>query len=158
MRRLAWLIGRYGGAIERDLHDRGVDLLDLWRGHRLSPRKALNLIDGLPSHSAYREALALDEELAEVDAESDAPAAAYRPRITEWSPTEQLLAAVFDRLGEVVATLVATAGGKPKLPQSWPRPETAMERVTRRRQAREYDDLLALVEQSKRRNPQQTRG
>jgi hypothetical protein len=111
----------------------------------------LNLIDGLPSHSAYQEALALDEELAEQVADRDEPTAEYRPRITEWSPTEQLLAALYDRMGEVVAAVVASAGGKPTMPEGWPRPETAADRVLRRKQKQEYDDLLDLVERSKRR-------
>jgi hypothetical protein len=111
----------------------------------------LNLIDGLPPHSEYQAALALDEELAEEYVDDDRPREKYRPKITEWSPTEQLLAAVFDRLGEVVAVVSAANGGTSKLPPEWPRPETAQDRVLRRKQQREYDDLLALVEQSKRR-------
>jgi hypothetical protein len=111
----------------------------------------LTLIDGLPSYSAYQEALALDEELAEEYADDDRPTTKYRPKITEWSPTEQLLAAVFDRLGEVVAVVAAANGGSGKLPEQWPRPETAQDRVLRRRQQREYDELLDLVERSKQR-------
>lgn len=142
-------MSRYGEAIERDLPREypGEDLAACWRSRRW--RRLLNLIDGLPVHSAYREAAALDEELAEEFA--DEPRGEYRPSITEWSSTNQLLAAVFDRLGEVVYVLAASNGGKPKMPDGWPRPETATDRVMRRRQRRDYDDLLDLVEASKRR-------
>lgn len=108
------------------------------------------MIDGLPSYSAYQEAVALDEELAERYVDDEAPGE-YRPRISDWSPTEQLLAGVFDRLGEVVYAISATNGGKPSEPKAWPRPETAQDRVVRRRQRQQYDDLLDLVEQAKRR-------
>lgn len=145
--RLLWLLTRYGEAIEADLAFKGWDLAALFRRRRW--RFLLNLIDHLPSHSAFSEAQALDEELAERYADSE-PDVTHRPRITEWSATEQLLAAVFDRLGEVVAATIASGGNKPpKMPDGWPRPETAAERVLRRRQHQEYDDLLDLVEASK---------
>ncbi len=122
-------------------------MLDLWRD-KLSPRKVLNLIDQLPGHSCYAEAVAQDDEIA---GETPEPTGKYRPRVTEWSPTEQLLAAVFDRLGEVVAATVASAGGDGRVPEAWPRPETASERVLKAQQAAEWDDLFDLIEKARHR-------
>jgi hypothetical protein len=122
-------------------------VLDLWRD-KLSPRKVLNLIDQLPGHSCYAEAIAQDDELA---GGATTPAGKYRPRVTEWSPTEQLLAAVFDRLGEVVAATVAGAGGDGRVPEAWPRPETAAERVLKAQQAAEWDDLFDVIEKARHR-------
>lgn len=122
-------------------------MLDLWRD-KLSARKVLNLIDRLPGHSAYAEAVAQDDEIA---GEMTAPTGKYRPRVTEWSPTEQLLAAVFDRLGEVVAATVASAGGDGRVPEAWPRPETAAERALKAQQSAEWDDLFDLIEKARHR-------
>lgn len=68
------LLERRGDEIESDLHDKGVDLVDLWRG-RLSLRKLAVLIRYLPSTSA----LAIAEN------------GGYRP----WSLTEYLLSDVW---------------------------------------------------------------
>lgn len=97
----------------------------------------------------FAEASANDDELAEryVDEERQE----YRPRISEWSPTEQLLAALFNRTGEVIAAVIAAAGGKPPHPPDWPAPVTAQDRALRRKETRDLDDLLDLVEQSKKR-------
>lgn len=122
-------------------------MLDLWRD-KLSARKVLNLIDRLPGHSCYAEAVAQDDEIA---GEMTAPTGKYRPRVTEWSPTEQLLAAVFDRLGELVAAVVASGGGDGRVPEAWSRPETAADRLLAAKQSAEWDDLFDLIEKARHR-------
>lgn len=109
----------------------------------------LNLIDGLPSDSAYAEASAQDDELAEMMADRD-DAPALGPRITEFGPTNQLLTAILDRLGEVVAATVAASGGSVKM-QPAPRPETAADRYARRMQDAAYEYMLEQVEEAQQR-------
>jgi hypothetical protein len=109
----------------------------------------LNLIEGLPSDSAYAEASAQDDELAEMmAARGDAPTTG--PRVTEFGPTNQLLTEILDRLGEVVAATVAASGGSVKIRPS-PRPETAADRYARRMQDAAYEYLLEQVEEAQQR-------
>jgi hypothetical protein len=108
----------------------------------------LNLIEGLPSDSAYAEASAQDDELAEMmAARGDAPTTG--PRVTEFGPTNQLLTAILDRLGEVVKA--AAGDGSVKIPLS-PRPETAADRYARRMQDAAYEYLLEQVEEAQARS------
>lgn len=115
----------------------------------------LALVDALPTHSAYGEAVNSDDERATraLDLQTDGkPDEQPRPRLSEWSPVEQLLAAVYDRLGEVVVGLVRQGGGKVNLPDPWPRPETAMERAVKNRQDAEFDELFDLIETARARS------
>lgn len=98
--------------------------------------------------SAYAEALAQDDEVAEAaararaeaeeraEAEGRTPPAPPRwsPRVSEWGVQEELNATVIDRLGEV-GTLIRNRGSKNRVrpPRRYPRPETARDRVDQRR-------------------------
>ncbi len=116
-----------------------MDLLDLWRD-RITPRAVLNLIDRLPRTSEFRHELAQDDELAvKRDGESSA-----RPEIplTEWSPEMEALAAVVDRLAEVISAVVQSQGGKAPQIRPYPRPVTAADRAHAQAR-READDALA---------------
>ena len=129
-RRLRDLLDHYGAAVERDLFDRGWDLSDLVQGRRW--RLLLNVIDGLPRDSAFGEALALDEEIAAAaSGKADA-----RPSVREWTPEVELLAAIHDRLIDVVQVQM----DKKYQADQWPRPLTAAEMLrrkeSRRRRAR----------------------
>lgn len=104
-------------------------------------RLLLNVIDGLPSHSHYVAALADDDELAMA---SDEPRS-RPPRLTEFSPEVAALAAAFDRLGELIGTLVAVNGGTPPKLEPYPRPVTAAERVRRRKRMEAHYDLVRRV-------------
>jgi hypothetical protein len=105
-------------------------------------RLLLNVIDGLPSNSHYVAALADDEELA---ADTDNVPAPRPPRLTEWSPEVQALAATVDRLGDIVQVLIASNGGHaPKIPH-YPRPVTASERIKQRRRLDTHKALVARV-------------
>lgn len=132
----------------------GVRLLDVLAGE-MSPREAMVLVDHLPVDSAFAEASAQDDELAELlaaerdDEDEDAPARA--PRITEFGPTNQLLTAVYDRLGEVIAAIVASAGGKPPPVRPSPRPETAADRLAKKVAEASQDYLLEQIEEARRR-------
>lgn len=97
----------------------------------------LNLIDHLPRNSFLVEAVSKDEELA--IAMLDVPEGEPEERLSTWSPERELLAAVFDRLGSVVAAVVASGGGRPPDIQPFPRPITAAQlaRAASNRERRE---------------------
>jgi hypothetical protein len=103
----------------------------------------LNLIDHLPGHSAYAEALAADEELAAVVLTHPRPAEAFGPRVSEWTPERAAMAEISDKLSSLIAATIAAAGSRPpKLPPS-PRPRVAADRLRERQRAAAH---LSLVE------------
>lgn len=67
--------------------------------------------------------------------------------MTEFGPTNQLLTGIYDRLGEVIAAVVGTAGGQAKVRPS-PRPETAADRYARRMQEASVEYLLEQIEEA----------
>lgn len=123
----------------------------MWRDRRRH-RKALNLIDHLPGHSAYVEALSNDPETAAAVAEGHIPidedAEPEGPRLSEWSPERAALADVIDRLGVLIGAVIASSGSKPPKFTPTPRPDTAMAhafRVARRRRVRQDADAIARL-------------
>jgi len=78
----------------------------LWQGRRW--RHLLNLIDHLPQHSFFAEAVSLDDELAA--SMLDTPGAPPDERMSHWTPELAVLAAMFDRLGTVVAAVIGFGG------------------------------------------------
>lgn len=96
---------------------------------------ALTLIDHLPRTSAFSHAVAKDEELAA--ALAGEPSGRREVPFTEWSPETEALAAVVNRLSEVVNAIVASAGGKPRPVKPYPHPISAADKVRaqRRREA-----------------------
>jgi hypothetical protein len=71
---------------------------------------------------------------------------AHTPPVSEFTPVVELLAAVYDRLGGVIATLAAVNGAKnpPKI-KPWPRPVTALERARNRQAQADFQDIVAKV-------------
>lgn len=152
--RLADLISRYGGAIERDLlRVYGLDLGTEWAALRRH-RRLLNLIENLGSDSAFVEAMTNDPnvvegimsgriKVAEPDAESEPG-----PRVSEWSPEMSLLAEIADRLGTLITIGMMANGGArqlPKIPPS-PRPITAVTRAANERKAQEKrENALEII-------------
>lgn len=121
-----------------------MDLVDFFRG-RYSWRKLLVLLQRIPRASAYAEAMSQDEEYAEavltqVDDADDAPSS---PPLSQWTPEVALLAAVYDRLGELTNATIAAAGGKPSPVKPSPRPVTAFDRVSK---TLRYQKHLTLVQ------------
>lgn len=102
-------------------------MVDLYESGRWA--FALTLIDHLPRTSAYAQALAQDDELAEAD-ESAGPRVIS---LTEWSPEVEALAVVVDRLADVANCIIGTAGGRPSRVAPYPRPVTAFDRARARR-------------------------
>lgn len=114
-------------------------MLDVWRG-TLSPRTLLNLIDHLPRTSAYQQAVADDDELADSVGDLGGGGTPSIP-LAEFSPEVEALAMVVDRLGEVAATILAVNNQKPKKLKPYPRPVTAFDRVRARRRQQAISDL-----------------
>lgn len=134
-RRLMYVLERYRDAIEYDLivHANGTDLGQLWRERRW--RLLLNLIDHLPRHSFYSEAVSNDEEhaklladaMAKREADDDAPPSG--PPMHTWTPELAAITDVLDAVRHVSYTVSASAGNKQaKPPKPSPRPTTALER------------------------------
>lgn len=140
--RLAYLLERYGGAIEADLADRQWDLAALWQARRW--RFLLNIIDHLPGNSHFVAAMADDEELA---AQAPEPKPSPPP-LSSWTPEVERLTLIADRLGEVVTAVHNTVATKPsKPPRPLPRPQTAHDRIkTQRRRAKRDLILKRLTE------------
>lgn len=97
-------------------------------------------------------AIAEDDEYAELilgetDEDDDAPGS---PPLVMWTPEVQYLAAVVDRLGEVIQAVIATApGGKPPKIKPLPRPRTAFDRARARRARARHENLVAEMEMAR---------
>lgn len=99
----------------------------------------------LPRSSAYTEAMAGDEELAQhLPDRGDEPAAPQR-RMSEYTAEVELLSVVADRLAEVVNVIIAVNRGRPGKVTPMPRPVTAMDRLRRRRREHNHKSLVARV-------------
>ncbi len=122
-----------------------LDLATEWRSRRW--RRLLNIIDRLPRDSAYMEAVADDEEVAEQmlrrrdSGEDKQP----RRRLSDWSPTVEILTTIVDRIGELTQVAAALGGARPsKLPRG-PYPVTAFDRVRNRRRVDNHRSLVSRV-------------
>lgn len=124
-----------------------LDLVDFFRG-RYTWRKLLTLLDHLPASSAYAEAMADDEERAEWLASLPQDSTARAPRLSQWTPEVDLLAAILDRLGDVIRATIASGGGKPGDSPPYPRPTTAIDRARRTARYRRHLDLVEEVRQA----------
>lgn len=109
------------------------------------------LVDGLPRSSHYRSALSKDVDLYVESGHADKPPPQPQPPdLVEFSPEVELLAAVYDRLGEVIRAVAASAGSKkkPRL-KPWTRPVTARDLVRKKRARDNFlhlDSILTFVE------------
>lgn len=116
----------------------------MWRGD-LTARKVLAYIDGLPSYSAFIEASAQDDEVAQMYASeiADGPTS---PRITEWTPERAELVKVNESIQNLIAMVSSALGGKPEQPKPEPRPETARDRLEAKALEDGYQLLLDQIE------------
>ena len=139
------MLDRYGEEIEYDLLTRGIDPLDLFHERRW--RRLRSLILHLPRTSLTREAMVNDDEMVAelLRANPSAAAPSRHPRYAEFGPTEEALADVTDRLGEVVRGLVGLGGKKPKPVKAVPRPRTAFDRVREEIDREQHSSLVARL-------------
>lgn len=100
-------------------------------------------------YSRFREAMSEDEEMAEIllaleDSRDDADGPSERLRYSQVGLLERLLMSIDMGIKAMraEAPLLHGSKGKPKYPEPWPLPETAVERL-RRAQEKEESDFLA---------------
>lgn len=155
IQRLLYVLDKHDRHVEYDLRAHaGVDLLELWHGRRW--RLLLNLIDHLPRHSFYSEAVANDPEHARLLAKANAERAAageekkHTPPMTTWTPEVGAIADLIDAVNGVNYTLKAVNSDKKvKPPEPYPRPVTALQGATKRaqyeRRKAAHESLVARV-------------
>ena len=119
----------------------------MWRLRRW--RRLLNILDHLPRTSAYAQALATDEQLAELVADlpgaDPGKAPKWQREHRDYTPEVEMLSAVFDRIGELIRVTAAARGAGGRPPAAAPRPVAAIERVRRRVRADRHRSLVARV-------------
>lgn len=156
-RRLAYLVDHYRSAISHDLavytpHDLGA----LWRARRWT--LLLDILDRLPAHSQYAAAVSMDEDHAQMMAESlaarresDDDATASGPSLTTWTPEVAMLTNILDAVRGVQHAVVAVQAGKnaPPAPDPAQRPVTPLEKAMRRveyqRRKAVHENLVARL-------------
>ncbi|ALE77671.1 hypothetical protein WY02_03520 [Pseudonocardia sp. AL041005-10] len=130
-------IDLYGEAIESDLADRGIDLLDFFRGARPWTQLA-RMLPRLPEGSRYRAALLDDEDLArarieaEDDEDDDAPSKSDRPPLIGETQDRALLRQAVSFLRRIEHGLYnsrAPKSKRSKAPDPLKGPETAEDRL-----------------------------
>lgn len=117
----------------------------MWRQRRW--RELLNILEHLPRTSAYAQALATDEELAEqaLELPDDDRKASWSRSHRDYSAEVEMLTAVYDRLGELVRIQAAVRGAKGRAPALGPRPEYAIERVRQRKARTKHEQLVGRL-------------
>lgn len=121
----------------------GLDLVDFFRG-RHSWRKLWLILDRLPTSSAYREAVLDDPEVAEALMQRLEPQRrSAGPRLSEFDTNVALLTDIYDRLGDVIAAVVMSNGGKDPKVRPAPRPLTGLDRARKRLEDRQFAALEA---------------
>lgn len=132
-------------------------MLDFFRG-RLSAEKILDCLEHLPRTSAYKCAVAEDEDLArevaaDITSADDLPKPSKTPPMREWSPEVEALRDLQDVLDQTLRVLVKANGGKPGKHRPYPRPVTALSRAIRSaRQKLRYERHRSLVDRVLRRD------
>lgn len=134
---------RYGAAIEFDLFERGFDLAKMWQGRRF--RFLLNIIDQLPAHSRYAEAMSQDDDAAEFLLSQGMPSTAEQSRLADWSPEVVELRRIVDRMGLLISYAAVGSHNKPPKLQAPPRPETALQRASRKAAVTKHRELVAAL-------------
>jgi hypothetical protein len=121
--------------------------VDFFRGLH-SWDKLYSLIEYLPWDSAYKLAMADDEDLARQLITEEADGSRASIPITQWDHIAELRASILDGLYMVARTIVAvnTPKGKrvPDFPRQ-PQPETAAQRLERQRRDSIMSELEAQV-------------
>ena len=127
-----------------------MDLLDYFRG-RYTARKVLTFIDQLPSHSHYKQEIQQDDELVHQlfdESDDEGLPQESRPPGTEWRTTERLLAGLTDAVRQLNNDLLAVNGRKPHSFKPVPGPEFAYERLRKRADQFDLDQLAAAIDRS----------
>lgn len=141
--RLVSLLDRYGDPIAADLNETyQIDMLAVFTGDML-PDQVLSRIDQLPRHSRMSEAIAQDDELAELMADTPV-GSAVAIKFTEYTPEVERLTVIVNSLGAIFSAIAAIAGSNAQLPQLHG-PVGAADRFKERQIQQEFDDIVADV-------------
>ena len=120
-----------------------LDLATEWRSRRW--RRLLNLIDGLPANTHFRDAQARDEDLAEAWLEYGADQGEREERFSDWSPEMWALADIKDLLQDIARVIIAVNSGNPPTFKPARRPESALSRAEERRRIAAHRRLTAIL-------------
>lgn len=115
----------------------------MWRTRRW--RLLLNVIDHLPRHSAYGEAISQDDDVAALILAHPPAGGAPAVRVSDWSPEREILAEISDRISTLTCAVIAAAGARPPAPRPSARPQTAADRLRDRNRRRDHLSLAARV-------------
>lgn len=135
-RRLCYLVDHYIDTLTYDLQSHlGIDLGSLWRARRWNT--LLALIDRLPRHSLYSEAVANDPEHAQMLAEAllegeerDDSGVTSGPPISTWTPELEAITRLIDAVKALHYIIPASQGSKGvKPPAPEPRPTSLLEQA-----------------------------
>ncbi|WP_347031722.1 hypothetical protein [Brevibacterium paucivorans] len=114
---------------------------------------ALDLIDGLPSASRFRQALLNDEQVAEqiIRAQDEAetngsPQESWRLQVSENTPEVILLTHVLQALDDISGLVLAQAsqGKKKHKPRPLPVPRTAVDTVRERKTKEKAQEIASI--------------
>lgn len=129
----------------------GVDLHDLYQQRRVV--LALDLIDGLPGHSRYRQAVLNDPIAAavlvdqeEADERAGRSSGEWRPEIRDYDANLIMQGRILAALSDIAGLLTAQAsGGKSKgKPIRIPTPHTQVDQERDRRHTAKAHDLMRI--------------
>lgn len=146
--RLVALLSRpaYRSAAEQDLWEiHHLDLTAEWQARRW--RRLLNLLEGLRRTSHINEAMAQDDELAELymQRHDGTEETKTQRRVSEFSVEAELLSNAVDRLGDLLQAHAAGKGVRPRRIPPMPRPETAIHRLREKRSHTKHKYTVARV-------------
>lgn len=158
-RALVELFDKFGLQIQLDFRDFwcGLDVLEYFEGSR-SWLEFYEFLNGLPAHSRFKAAVALDPELAQMlkdqrdaaeaedddEDELDEGDQAWNPKMRSqegYSPEISLMYSMLDAMNEVSRTLIAVNGKRPPPKQKLPKPISAMDLLDLADERDEMHDL-----------------
>lgn len=123
--------------------------MDDWLG---APRRwpaLLELIDGLPQASRFREAVLNDPEVAEEVArerfeQGDDGDGKWRPALRDWDLQALMLAQLIDAVQYNTAVTFATAGAKPPKGENFPVPQSAIDEALERIKSEHHRETAGM--------------
>ena len=65
--------------------------------------------------------------------------------LAHWSPEVEILAALYDRMGDLINATIVASGGKSQKVKPWPAPVLASHRVDAARRRASVDDMVSQL-------------
>lgn len=146
MRRLIYMLERYGAGIEPDLriHYR-MSLGELWRSRQW--RELLGLIDHLPPNSHMNQLLMNDEEHLRSALQRQKRGGTGASSMSEWSTTNSMLATLIDAVNRnsVITQAVSSSGGSKPSYEPYPRPATALDKIRNDLERERHENMNSIL-------------